>query len=412
MLKDIIMGPLIPTGIVGMEWDLFFAFFIGIAFGYVLEQAGFSSSRKLAGVFYGYDFVVLRVFFTAAITAMTGLLLMNHLGMIDISLVYINPTFLWSAIVGGAIMGVGFILGGFCPGTSVTAAAIGKIDAWAFLLGIAIGILIFGEAYPMFEALYYGSSLGPILVFESLGISAGWFAFILIAVALAAFGITAAIEQKVNKENALEDTKGMSYTLPVSVALLVGVMLIFIPYDRLTSINELPKSTFNEVVASNKHYITPDEVAYKLIYDYHPIVLVDVRSTTDFNDFTLPGSINIPAEQIASRVWEKQLSNKEQKVVLYSNGTVLAEKAWMMAVRLGYENVYVLKGGLNGFFDNLINNPKPNTYKMEANSAYAFRERVRKIFKEGKADMVTKKQSTAPTVSPKSEVKVASRGGC
>ncbi|HPE43645.1 MAG TPA: YeeE/YedE thiosulfate transporter family protein, partial [Bacteroidales bacterium] len=113
------MGPLIPQGFVNPDLNLFFAFVIGLGFGYVLEQGGFSNSRKLAGVFYGYDFVVLRVFFTAAITAALGLLLFNYLGWVNYDLLYINPTYLWSALVGGVIMGFGFILGGFCPGTSM-----------------------------------------------------------------------------------------------------------------------------------------------------------------------------------------------------------------------------------------------------------------------------------------------------
>lgn len=107
------MGPLIPQGFINPDLNLFFAFVIGLGFGSVLEQAGFSSSRKLAGLFYGYDFIVLRVFFTAAITAMTGLLLFSYLGWIDYSMLYVNPTYFWSAIVGGVIMGLGFIMGGF-----------------------------------------------------------------------------------------------------------------------------------------------------------------------------------------------------------------------------------------------------------------------------------------------------------
>ena len=68
------MGPLIPQEVISEGWNFFIAFMIGIGFGAVLEQAGFTSSRKLAGMFYGYDTVVLKVFFTGAITAMLGLL--------------------------------------------------------------------------------------------------------------------------------------------------------------------------------------------------------------------------------------------------------------------------------------------------------------------------------------------------
>ncbi|PLX05655.1 MAG: sulfurtransferase [Marinilabiliales bacterium] len=193
------MGPLIAQGVISSEWNYVIAFMIGISFGFVLERAGFSSSRVLAGVFYGYDFTVLRVFFTAAITAMLGLLYFNYLGWIDLSLIYVNPTFLWPAIVGGVIMGAGFILGGFCPGTSVCAAAIGKIDAMIFLVGIFLGIFIFAEGYPLFKEFYMSSNLGDIKVFDSLGISEGLFAFALIVIALIAFIVTAWIQNRTKK---------------------------------------------------------------------------------------------------------------------------------------------------------------------------------------------------------------------
>ncbi len=67
------MGPLIPNGVIPAEWDSIIAILIGIVFGFVLEASGFSSSRKLAGVFYGYDFAVLKVFFTAALVSLIGM---------------------------------------------------------------------------------------------------------------------------------------------------------------------------------------------------------------------------------------------------------------------------------------------------------------------------------------------------
>ena len=130
------MGPLAPNELISENTNFLLAFFIGIAFGWVLESSGFSSSRKLAGIFYGYDAVVLKVFFTAAITAMLGLLFMSLFGWVDLSLIYVNPTYLTSAIIGGVVMGAGFIMGGFCPGTSFCGAAIGKIDAMVFIAGL------------------------------------------------------------------------------------------------------------------------------------------------------------------------------------------------------------------------------------------------------------------------------------
>ena len=390
-----------------MEWDLLLALFIGIAFGYVLESAGFSSSRRLAGVFYGYDFTVLRVFFTAGVTAMVGVFIMNYLGWIDISLVYVNPTFIWPAIVGGVVMGFGFIFGGYCPGTSVTAAVIGKIDAMVFLVGIFLGIVAYGELFPVVQEFSVSGNLGRLFVFDSLGISAGWFAFLMIAVALIAFGVTALIEERVNPDSGLTDTKGMSYAFPVLLSLFVGVVLIFTPFQKITGINELAKDELNASVLSNQHFVHPDEVAFKLLNDYHPMVLVDVRSSNDAAQFSLPGSVNIPLASITQRRWNNILNDPENKVVLYSNGTAKAQQAWILAKRLGYENIYVLKGGLNGFFETL-QKTLTSGLKMEVAFTNRFRQKAIKAFKE--QELTTAKDKTPQVVDE--PVVTATRGGC
>jgi uncharacterized protein len=194
------MGPLSVNELISENTNLFLAFIIGIGFGFVLEQSGFSSSRKLAGVFYGYDTVVLKVFFTAAITAMLGLLFFSLFGWIDLNLVYINPTYLTSAIVGGIIMGAGFIIGGYCPGTSFCGASIGKLDALVFIGGLFIGVLIFGLGYNIWDGMYLAKFLGSPKISQTLGLSDGVFAFLLIIVALAMFRVAEWAEKKFPRE--------------------------------------------------------------------------------------------------------------------------------------------------------------------------------------------------------------------
>ncbi len=194
------MGPLAPNELISENTNLFLAFIIGIGFGWVLESSGFSSSRKLAGVFYGYDSVVLKVFFTAAITAMLGLLFMSLFGWIDLDLVYVNPTYITSAIVGGVIMGAGFIMGGFCPGTSFCGAAIGKIDAMVFIGGLFIGVYSFAFTYKWWEKLYMANYIGEPKISKSLGLSDGMFGLLLILIALAMFGVAEWAEKKFPRE--------------------------------------------------------------------------------------------------------------------------------------------------------------------------------------------------------------------
>jgi hypothetical protein len=194
------MGPLAPNELISENTNLFIAFLIGIGFGWVLESSGFSSSRKLAGVFYGYDTVVLKVFFTAAITAMLGLLFMSLFGWVDLDLIYVNPTYLTSAIVGGMVMGAGFIMGGFCPGTSFCGAAIGKIDAMVFIGGLFLGVYGFAFTYGWWEKLYMAKYLGEPKISTSLGLSDGLFGLFLIVIALLMFAAGEWTEKKFPRE--------------------------------------------------------------------------------------------------------------------------------------------------------------------------------------------------------------------
>ena len=85
--------------------------------------------------FYFRDMAVLKVMFGAIITAMVLIFSATAIGLLDYRLIWVNPTYLLPGIVGGLIMGVGFILGGFCPGTSLVALATLKIDGVFFVLG-------------------------------------------------------------------------------------------------------------------------------------------------------------------------------------------------------------------------------------------------------------------------------------
>ena len=193
------MGPLIPNGLIPTEWSFVIAILIGFAFGYILEASGFSSSRKLVGVFYGYDFAVLKVFFTAAAVAVIGLYYMDYLNWLDISQLYVQPTYLWAAIVGGIIMGIGFLSGGYCPGTSLTGVAIGKIDAIVFTIGLMIGIFIFSEFYGVLEPLITKSYLGNPTLVDSIGISPYIIILGFSLFAVAAFYVSDKVRAKVKK---------------------------------------------------------------------------------------------------------------------------------------------------------------------------------------------------------------------
>ncbi len=390
------MGPLVPD-IIGTEINLVIALLLGAAFGFVLEQAGFSSTLKLANLFYGRDFVVLKVFFTAAITAMAGIVILSHFGLLNFDLIYINPTYLYSSIVGGVIMGIGFIIGGFCPGTSVCAAAIGKIDAMLFLVGIFLGVFIFAEGYPIFEDLYNGNYQGNLLIYETLGMSKGLFAFMLIFLALTAFLLVTFIEKKIKGEPLGRIKK--RYVTSFSFALIVGMFLIFMPDSKTVALNYINSDSWDDQT-ENVIKMSTEEVAYHLTEKSEKLFLIDVRSSKEYKVDHIPSAVNIPFDSLANFEWREELSKRDRKNIFYSSNMGQAIKAGVLSSMLGDQSsVYVIEGGIDTFNKTVMftENSLPKPVGREAKLIkyrLQLRERLLEIRKEeaGKPIVVKKKR--------------------
>jgi rhodanese-related sulfurtransferase len=374
------MGPLVPE-VIGNELNFIVALFIGVAFGFILEQAGFSSSKKLVGLFYGYDFTVLRVFFTGGVTAMIGVVALNHWGLLDMSLVYINPTFLWSAVIGGLIMGLGFVIGGFCPGTSVCAAAIGKIDAMIFVGGSFLGVMIFAEGYPLFEKLYLSEAWGNVTLFDTLGMSQSLFAFLLTFIAVAAFWATSLVEKKVNGElNPMYKPATLYYVL-TAIAVIIGISAFALP-DR--KINLLSKANNDNYVNSYEIKImTTDELAFRIMDEDKSIQIFDLRLKKDFDSLSLPGSMNYSLESIFEKDANNLLSLKNKKNVFIADDEQMARRGAFLASKLGFTDIYVLQGGLEQFKKDIIFFKNPGTANTQREKdTYRFRTEASIIIPE------------------------------
>lgn len=119
----------------------------GVLFGYVLENAGFGSPCKLTAQFQLRDWSVFKVMFTAIVVAAIGLFVCEAEGWLKPDDVFIPTTYFWATLLGGALIGVGFSTGGYCPGTSVVAFASGRLDAVVFMLGLVAGTGGFAGVY-------------------------------------------------------------------------------------------------------------------------------------------------------------------------------------------------------------------------------------------------------------------------
>ncbi len=189
------MTPLYKYGFFGDEVSLIVAVLLGVGFGFCLERAGFGSARKLAAQFYLYDMSVFKVMFTAIVTALLGVTYLGWIGWLDLSQVYLVPTFLGPQIVGGLVLGVGFVVGGYCPGTSAAAVATGRVDGLLYALGIFAGTLAYAEVYPSIKGFVNADAMGQVTLPQVLDLPWGALVFAVVLMAVVGFWAATRIEQ-------------------------------------------------------------------------------------------------------------------------------------------------------------------------------------------------------------------------
>jgi hypothetical protein len=153
--------------------EMLVAVAVGIGFGFALERAGFGRADNLVSTFYGRDFRVVRVMFSAIVTAMLGIYFLDLAGGLPLSSIGILDTYLAAQLAGGLLIGAGFIVGGYCPGTSIVAAVSGKIDALLFVGGIVVGSGVYTLASDTMAPLATAGARGRVLLHEWMGVSSG-----------------------------------------------------------------------------------------------------------------------------------------------------------------------------------------------------------------------------------------------
>jgi len=349
------MAPFTPDAGLSKTAEYAIYLLLGGAFGAALEMGGFANSRKLAAQFYFGDMTVFKVMFTAIITAMSLVFLASGLGLLDFNLIWVPPTFLVPGIVGGLIMGFGFILGGFCPGTSLVAMANLKIDGLFFVLGAGLGVFLFGETVGSFTGFWYSTDMGRFMIPEWLGLSTGVTVLGIIVMAILIFFGAEKLEAMVNHRGKPSvPVRGFRWTPAAAAgitALGVAVLVVGQPdpqqkWDRLATVEQTR-------LDARDVYIHPGEMV-KIAGDHQiNLRILDVRDEVEFNLFHLIDSDRVSLDQIAAGGLSHQLLAEPANtaVVLVSNDENRATLAWKLLVAESIPNVYILEGGINEWLD-------------------------------------------------------------
>ena len=348
---------------------------IGFAFGFTLEMSGFGNSRKLAAQFYFTEMTVLKVMFTAIIVAMVLTFGASALGVLDFGQVWVNTTYLSSGIVGGLIMGVGFIVGGFCPTTSLASASTGKIDGMFFIGGGFVGAFLFAETEKFFDSWYnFSGYFGRVTLDQVLNIPVGVVVLLVVLMALFMFWGSEQLERIVGKRDMSNEPKLRLVGAGTVVVLAVAVILIGSPsleekYSRATitrTVIEAPegatpeelqsiepvsvKFSPDEALRSREVQISPAEL-FTTVYDQKlKPVMLDVRPEAEYNLFHVRGAQNIQVNELP--LYAKELIAEytaNRVIVLMSNDETTATQAWKVLIAESVSNVYILEGGINNW---------------------------------------------------------------
>jgi rhodanese-related sulfurtransferase len=167
-----------------------------------------------------------------------------------------------------------------------------------------------------------------------------------------------------------------------AVLLSLGLILALLPLSSNRSFYAKPENVLEEALDRNT-YLTADQVARLVAAEDNTMQLIDLRSPDEFRAFNIPGSLNVPYNEFLGNDPERILNNKKIKYIFYSNGDLYSNYALVIARGLKYNNTYVLKGGLNEWFNTVMNSSfTGDKISARENALFEARMRARKMFTE------------------------------
>jgi len=395
-----VSGTLFSLDLLNAPIGLALAGLVGVAFGYFLEVAGFGSSRKLTAVFYLRDMAVVKVMFTAVVVAMVGLTLLTGLGWLNLEDVHGLETFWLAQILGGLVLGAGFVIGGWCPGTAIVGAVSAKLDALVFLGGAVLGSIVFNEAFDLIEPLYEGYGSGLVFLNETLGLHRPVLVLIFCLAALACLAGATRLEARLAGLPLPDALTAKRRRTAAALLLGAGLLGLVLPGPEPPQPGAATGQADNVLAAVSRaeDHIEPLALAQAMMSGKPELLVVDIRPPEDFKRFHLRGAIHVPLETLLARAGSEL--PRQKLLVLVSNGTTHAAQAWIALRQAGWTNARVLTDGLLGFWRACLTPPSlaGGTDAAAAQAAQAGFA-ARKAFFLGQAPPQVPAKAPAPEVA-------------
>jgi rhodanese-related sulfurtransferase len=162
----------------------------------------------------------------------------------------------------------------------------------------------------------------------------------------------------------------------------IGIILAVIPLSSNRAFTSNPGQLLTEITGNNS-VITVDQVARMISTEDSTLLLIDLRTADEFATLNIPGSVNIPYKEFLDKDPGLTISDKKMKYVFYSNGDINSSFAVTIARGMNYDNTFSMKGGLNGWFETVMNTSfTGERISARENALFESRTRARRLFTE------------------------------
>jgi hypothetical protein len=282
--------------------------------------------------------------------------MLSRFGMVDLSLVYLVPTFLVPQIVGGLLLGFGFVIGGYCPGTSCVSAVTGRIDGMVYVAGMIAGLVGFAEFYPYIQNLVTITPMGQITLPRLFNLPYGLLVFAVVLMALGAFMAGEWAEKKFGGKE--PDPKGSLIGRPWRLTSVRILALALLAVGLVAAVSGAPYRGSRTTIdtkdlelraAKGADSIQATDLANWIIQGRNDFKLVDLRAEKDFTAYHIPSAENVPLASLTP-----DLLAHNEKIILCSDDGTQAAKAWFLLEAQGYRFVYSLDGGMRAWQDTVL----------------------------------------------------------
>lgn len=323
---------------------------VGVAFGATLERVGLGSARTIADQLSARDFTVLKVMFSAIVTAMLGIFWANRLGWLDLSRVAMPSTDIVPQLIGAVFFGAGFALASLCPGTACVSAATGTRDGLMTIGGLFAGTLVTSLLWSQLGTIAERAPKDNATLASDLGLSPGLVVAIITLVALIVIPFADRIAARRSERPA-------AARAPLRLSPLAGIALAL--GTLAAASGRIPTGTVAQRSVAEAD-AAADHVDALVLAEWirarkPQLRIIDVRDGLAADDYRIPGAEDVPLQRIA------QLDvHTGETLALYADGSGQAAQAWTMLRARGVRNAFVLRDGLAAWEDDILSPRLPN----------------------------------------------------